>query len=164
MASRFFEAGRLIPNGIYDSAFPALAAARKSAGRSDRLIIKRLGLFILIYTLAVVMTLILFSRQIIHISYGDAFLPATPTLTLLGVALLPALHNALMEVYLFATGDEKYATKLGAFGLAVQLLASIPLMHLYGAPGAALGILCGEIVIWLPLQWRLKKLTLAVDA
>ena len=163
MASRFFEAGRLIPNGVYDAAFPALAAARKSADRGDRIIIKRLGLFILIYTLVVVMTLILFSRQVIHISYGDAFLPAAPTLTLLGVALLPTLHNALMEVYLFATGDEKYATKLGAFGLAVQILASIPLMNLYGAPGAAMGILCGEIVIWLPLQWRMKRLTSAVD-
>ena len=85
---------------------------------------------------------------------------ATPTLRWLGVAMLPTLHNALMEVYLFATGDEKYATKLGAFGLAVQIVASIPLMIFYGASGAALGILCGELVIWLPLQWQLRKLTL----
>ena len=163
MASRFFEASRLLPNGIYDSAFPALAAARRSTARADRKMMQRLGQLILIYTVGVVMILILFSHQIIHLTYGEGFISAAPTLTLLGVALLPTLHNALTEVYLFATGDEKYATRLGSFGLMVQILASIPLMTLYGAPGAAVGILCGELVIWLPLQWRLKRLTLSVD-
>lgn len=120
---------------------------------------QRLGLFIFIYTVIAAFILIAFSDQVIHLSYGDAFMAASPTLRWLGVAMLPTLHNALMEVYLFATGDEKYATKLGAFGLAVQIAVSIPLMLSYGASGAAMGILCGELVIWLPLQWRLRKLT-----
>lgn len=62
-----------------------------------------------------------------------------------------------MEVYLFATGDEKYATKLSIFGLTIQVLASIPLMFFYGAPGAAIGFLFGELAIWLPLRFRMKK-------
>jgi hypothetical protein len=62
-----------------------------------------------------------------------------------------------MEVYFLATGDEKYATKLGFFGLTIQVLASIPLMLFYGVPGAAHGILSGELAIWLPLRFRMKK-------
>ena len=157
MASRFFEAARLIPNGIYDSAFPALAAAQKSGETNDRELFQKLGQVILAYTVIVVMFLVLFSRQVIHWTYGDLFISATPTLTLLGIALLPTLHNALMEVYLFATGDEKYATKLGFFGLTVQIIGSFPLMFFYGASGAALGILIGELIIWLPLRWRMMK-------
>jgi len=157
MAARFFEAARLVPNGIYDAAFPALAAARKSGERNDRKLFQQLAQIILIYVVIVVIVLTLFSRQVIHLTYGDAFTSATPALTLLGMALLPALHNALMEVYLFATGDEKYATKLGFFGLIIQIFVSIPLMLFYGASGSAIGILIGELAIWLPLRWRMKK-------
>jgi O-antigen/teichoic acid export membrane protein len=158
MASRFFEAARLIPNGIYDAAFPALAAAQKSGARNHGRLFQQLARIILAYAVSLVLILILFSRQIIHLTYGDSFTSATTTLTLLGVALLPVLHNALMEVYLFATGDEKYATKLGFFGLMVQILASIPLMLSYGAAGAAIGVLIGELAIWLPLRWRVRQL------
>ena len=157
MAARFFEAARLVPNGIYDAAFPALAAARKSGERNDRKLFQQLAQIILIYVVIVVIVLTLFSRQVIHLTYGDAFTSATPTLTLLGIALLPTLHNALMEVYLFATGDEKYATKLGFFGLTIQIFVGIPLMLFYGASGSAIGILIGELAIWLPLRWRMKK-------
>jgi len=65
-----------------------------------------------------------------------------------------------MEVYLFATGDEKYATRLGLLGLIVQILVSIPLMFFHGASGAAIGVLISELVIWLPLMKRIKNYSL----
>lgn len=155
MASRFFEAARLLPNGIYDAAFPAFAA--QNSGGTNKVLFRRLSQVILIYTVSVTLVLILFSRQVIQLTYGDRFILATPTLSWLGVALLPTLHNSVMEVYLFATGDEKYATRLGLFGLIVQILTSIPLMIFHGAPGAAIGVLISELVIWLPLWRRIKN-------
>lgn len=157
MASRFFEAARLIPNGMYDAVFPAFAA-QNSAG-TNKVLFQRLLQVILIYTAGVTLVLVLLSRQVIQLTYGESFILATPTLSWLGIALLPTLHNSVMEVYLFATGDEKYATKLGLFGLIVQILASVPLMFFYGARGAAVGVLIGELVIWLPLQGRIQKLS-----
>jgi len=159
MASRFFEAARLLPNGIYDAAFPAFAA-EKSTTTSDRSSFRWIQQIILIYAIIVSLALFLLPRQVIRLTYGVSFLSATATLSLLGIALLPTLRNAVMEVYLFATGDERYATNLGFFGLAVQVLASVPLAWVYGAEGAATGILIGELAIWLPLQLRLKKLSL----
>jgi len=156
MASRFYEAARLIPNGIYDAVFPAFAA-QKLGEPNRKATFLWLSRVILIYTGIVTLILVLFSRQIIYLTYGSFFLLARPTLSLLGIALLPTLHNAMMEVYLFATGDENYATKLGLFGLTVQIIASIPLVIFHGASGAAIGILCGELAIWLPLQRRTKK-------
>ena len=157
MAARFFEAARLIPNGMYDAAFPAFAA-KNSSDLDRKGSFRRLSQVILIYTLIVTLTLILFSRQVINLTYGTSFLTATPTLSWLGIALLPTLHNSVMEVYLFATGDEKYATKLGAIGLTVQIIAGIPLMFFLGAPGAAVGVLIGELAIWLPLGVRIRRL------
>jgi O-antigen/teichoic acid export membrane protein len=157
MASRFYEAARLIPNGIYDSAFP-IFAAQVSGDANTRLTFRWLSRVILIYTSVVTLTLFFFSRRVIHLTYGDFFLPGAPTLSLLGLTLLPALHNSVMEVYLFATGDEKYATKLGFFGLTFQIATSIPLMIFFGASGAAIGILVGELSIWLPLRRRINKL------
>jgi O-antigen/teichoic acid export membrane protein len=157
MAARFFEAARLIPNGMYDAAFPAFAA-KDSSDLNHKGAFRRLSQVILIYTLLVTLTLVLFSRQVINLTYGTSFLTATPTLSWLGIALLPTLHNSVMEVYLFATGDEKYATKLGVIGLAIQIIVSIPLMLFEGAPGAAIGTLIGELSIWLPLSRRIKKL------
>ncbi|HXQ33398.1 MAG TPA: oligosaccharide flippase family protein [Anaerolineales bacterium] len=154
MASRFFEAARLIPNGIYDAVFPVFAAQNSG---TNKVLFQRLLQVILIYTAGVTLVLILFSHQVIQLTYGESFILATPTLSWLGIALLPTLHNSVMEVYLFATGDEKYATKLGFFGLAVQILASTPLMYFYGAPGAAIGVLISELVIWLPLRRRIKN-------
>jgi len=156
MASRFFEAARLIPNGIYDAVFPAFAA-QNSKEKDHKEIFHRLSQVILAYTLVVTFLLLLFSRQVIHLTYGPPFSSAVPALSWLGVALLPTLHNAVMEVYLFATRDEKYATTLGLFGLTVQIIASIPLMFFEGAVGAAVGILIGELVIWFPLRSRIKK-------
>lgn len=155
MASRFYEATRLLPNGIYDAAFPVFAA--QTSGSTNKVLFQRLSQLILIYTVSVTLVLILFARQIIHLTYGDSFILATPTLVWLGIALLPALHNSVMEVYLFATGDEKYATRLGFFGLIVQILVSIPLMFVYGATGAAIGVLISELIIWLPLRLRIRK-------
>ena len=157
MASRFFEAGRLIPNGIYDAAFPAFAA--QASGHVERkAVYQRLLRVILIYTLTVTLILSVFSRQVIQLTYGPLFISATPILSWLGIALLPTLCNAVMEVYLFATGDEKYATKLGVIGLAIQVIASIPLMLFAGAAGAAIGMLLSELSIYLPLNRRIKKL------
>lgn len=158
MAARFFEAARLLPNGIYDAAFPVFAA-QKSGHPNRAVLFQRLSYVIVTYVVMVAPTFVLFSRQIIHFTYGDFFLSAAPALSLLGVALLPTLHNAFLEVYLFATGDEKYATKLGFLGLTVQILASIPLMYCCGAAGAAIGVFIGEVTILLPLRWRIKNLS-----
>ena len=158
MASRFFEAARLLPNGIYDAAFPAFAA--RTSGSSNKILFQRLSQLIVLYTISVTLVLIMFSRQVIQLTYGDFFILATPTLSWLGVALLPTLHNSIMEVYLFATGDEKYATRLGLLGLIVQILVSIPLMFFHGASGAAIGVLISELVIWLPLMKRIKNYSL----
>jgi O-antigen/teichoic acid export membrane protein len=158
MASRFFEAARLLPNGIYDAAFPAFAA--RNSQITSKALFRRLSQVILMYTAGVTLVLILFSRQVIQLTYGDYFILATPTLSWFGVALLPTLHNSVMEVYLFATGDENYATRLGLFGIIVQILVSIPLMLFHGAPGAAIGVLISELVIWPPLWRRIRNYSL----
>ncbi len=153
-ASRFTDAAKLIPNGIFDAAFPAFAG---SSSESHKLLFRQLNRVILLYCSLVILPLIFLSDNIIRWTFGEEFSSASSALVWLGISLFPTLNNAVVEVYLYATGDEKFATRLGLAGLGVQILSGLPLMYFYGATGAAMGVLLGEIAIWLPLKLRLAN-------
>lgn len=156
-ASRFTDAAKLIPNGIFDASFPLFAKTESSID-GQKLLFHQINRVIFIYSLLVVLPLLFLSTYIIRLTFGDDFLSASPVLVWLAVALVPTLNNAVIELYLYATGDEKFATQLGFVGLGVQVLSSLPLIYFYGATGAAIGVLLGELAIWLPLKLRLKSL------
>ncbi|MBC7875615.1 MAG: oligosaccharide flippase family protein [Anaerolineales bacterium] len=156
-ASRFTEAAKLIPNGIFDAAFPVFAKAGNGM-EGQKLLFRQINRVIFLYCIVVVIPLLFLSSYVIKWTFGQAFLPASPILIWLGISLFPTLSNAVIELYLYASGDEKFATWLGFVNVGVQLLASLPLMYFYGAVGAVIGVLLGEIAIWLPLKLRLRSL------
>lgn len=155
-ASRFTEAAKLIPSGMFDAAFPVFS--REGHGiESQRLLFRQLSRAIFAYCFLVILPLMFFSNDIIKWTFGPEFASASPVLIWLGISLFPTLNNAVVEVYLYATGDEKFATRLGLIGLGVQVLSGLPLIYFYGATGAAIGVLLGEVAIWLPLKARLNN-------
>ncbi len=151
-AARFGEAAKLIPNGIFGAVFPALAA-----GDGPRLL-RGFQRALWVMAVGMALILILFAAPILRLTYGPAFLPAAATLVWLGLGLVPSLLNGGIELYLYAAGDEAYATRLSAVAVAVQVIASLPLISFFGASGAAAGIALGEVVIWWPLRRRMKTL------
>lgn len=151
-ASKFSEAAKLVPNGIFGAVYPALTAGvdqRTFRGFQRALFALALGM---------ALTLSLFAVPILRLTYGPAFLPAASALAWLGVGLVPSLMNGGIELYLYAAGDEVYATRLGAVAVAVQVAAAVPLISLFGASGAALSLALGEAAIWLPLRRRARLL------
>ncbi len=156
-AARFTEAAKLIPNGIFDAAFPAFARGDQSAA-SRMLLFRQLNQAIYIYCFLVALPLVFFSGSIIKWAFGLGFISASPVLVWLGISLFPTLNNAVVEVCLYAIGGEKFAARLGLIGVGVQILTGLPLMYFYGSAGAAAAIFLGEITIWLPLKLRLNRL------
>jgi len=153
-ATRLSEAAKLVPNGLFDAIFPILAAQRNDKARTITLF-HALDRTILLYAILTSAFLIVFSGPLLRWTYGTGYEAASPSFIWLGIAILPTLMNAVPELYLYATGDEKYATSLGAAAVMVQLCIGLPLMLFSGATGAAIGLLCGEIAIWLPLRRRI---------
>ncbi len=156
-ASRLSEAAKLIPNGLFAAAFPAFAATA-SAGRTD-LLWKSLGRILVPLTLMLTLGLSLGARPALWLAYGTPFLPAETTLIWLSLGLVPNLLNGGMEVYLYAVGDEVYALKLGVIAVGIQIVTSLPLITGFGASGAAVAMLLGELAIWWPLRCRVRQRT-----
>ena len=65
----------------------------------------RLGL--LAFALLASVGALLLARPILTLTYGVAYQPATLTLQILTLTLVPATQNSLLIIYLCARGDEK---------------------------------------------------------
>jgi O-antigen/teichoic acid export membrane protein len=162
-ASRFGEAAKLIPNGLFDAVFPVFSSRSEEGtaygGRLSRLF----QWVLLIIVVPTVVGVVIFARPLLVLTYGASFSPAAPVLTWLGIGLFPSLMNAGVEVYLYARGGEHEALRLSAIAVAIQVTLSLPLILWQGALGAAIASLLGEIVIWWPLRQRMKNLQPVVE-
>ncbi len=76
----------------------------------------------------------------------------------LAIGLLPSLLNGTIELYLYAAGDELYATRLRALSVIAQLGSGVALVYFFGASGAAISIVLGELAIWIQLNRRAKMI------
>lgn len=151
-ASRWSESAKLIPNGIFGVLYPAFAT------KYGMDYYKRSVPIINVLAAGLVLTLCLFSGPILYLSYGAEYEQGSSILFWLGIGLLPSLLNGNMQSYLYATGEEKYATKMRGLVACIQILIGLPLVYFYGAVGAALSLLVGEIAIWLPLRKRMRMI------
>jgi len=157
-AARFTEAAKLIPNGLAGAVFPALAASGSLAAglEAHENLFRMFNRTLIVTALAAAIGLSLFSRLLIGLTYGPDFLEALWPLIWLAMGLIPNLINGGLELYLYANGDEVYVTWLGVVGVLVQVIASLPLILLFSASGAAIAMGLGEVAIWFPLRRRVR--------
>lgn len=156
-ANRFIETGKQLPGAFYAAMLPAMAAM---AGRQDpalhqTLARSRLGL--LLFGLLAAGGALLLARPILTLTYGPAYQPATPTLQILALSLIPAGQNSLLIIYLYARGDEKFVNLLTAAGLVVNLSLCFWLIPAWGAAGTALALLVSESSLYLPYRLRARS-------
>lgn len=155
-AARFSESAKLIPNGISGAVFPALAASGGLAAGEN--LFRMFNRALIVTALVAAIGLSLCSWLLLELTYGPNFLPAAWPLIWLALGLIPNLINGGLELYLYANGDEAYVTWLGVMGAIVQVVVGLPLIFLFGASGAAIGIGLGEVAIWFPLRRRIKSI------
>ncbi len=150
-ASRFSEAAKLIPYGIFGALYPVFAS-EKDADHFNQI-----NSILNILAAVLALGLCLLASPILLLSYGTNFLPGVPILVWLGVGILPSLSNGTRELYLYAVGDEAYANGLRVVALVVQLGAGVILVSYFGGAGLAVSLLLGEIAIWFPLRGRMRQ-------
>jgi O-antigen/teichoic acid export membrane protein len=96
----------------------------------------------------------LLARPILTLTYGSAYEPATLTLQILTLTLIPAGQNSLLIIYLYACGDEKFVNLLTTLGIAVNLGLCFWLIPTWGPAGVALALLIAESGLYLPYKIR----------
>ncbi len=154
-ASRFIEAGKMLPNALFGALFPALSALIANPAQMERLF-RRISLGLAGFGGFVAITLTLLAHTILLLTYGVDFLPATEVLQLLGWSLLPSLLRAGRTLYWYAYEQESWVNKVNAIVLIVQVILSILLIPTLSAIGVALVLLIIEwlavILLWRPIH------------
>jgi O-antigen/teichoic acid export membrane protein len=151
-ASRFVEAGRLLPNAAFGALFPALAAltANKPALRH---FFKRAAMTLGGLSTLLAISLTISASWLIRLSYGAAFNEAAPVLALLSWSLLPATGRGLLSLYLYSIGREGVVNRVGLLTLALQAVIGLMSIAALGAMGAALTAILTESAALITLGW-----------
>jgi O-antigen/teichoic acid export membrane protein len=151
-ASRFVEAGRMIPNAFFGALFPALAAL---ALKPDllRSTFNRAMIGLTVFGVLAGLAALLLAPSLITFAYGDSFAPAAPVLQVLMWSLLFSLLRGGRTLYWYALGREQQVNVVNGAVIVLQLALSLWLIPRLGAVGAAWALLAVEVA-GLALLWR----------
>jgi O-antigen/teichoic acid export membrane protein len=151
-ASRFVEAGRMLPSALFGALFPALSMLNANPAAFQRLFRRAIS-GLAAYGVLFGVGGMLFAPLLIGLTYGERFTPAVDILRLLAWALLPGILRSSRILYCYAQGRERYVNLVTAVALIVQLILSVVLIQTFGASGAAITLIVTEVFM-LVLLWR----------
>jgi O-antigen/teichoic acid export membrane protein len=142
-ANRFVETGKQLPGAFYAAILPAMAAMVGDASQSRQLqkTLQQARIGLLAFGFLASVGALLLASPVLVLTYGAAYQPATLTLEILTLTLIPAAQNSVSIIYLYACGDENFVNVLMATGIAVNLGLCFWLIPTWGPAGTALALL-----------------------
>ena len=158
-ANRFVETGKQLPGAFYNAVLPALAALAANTDQKENLqnTFRRARSGLLAYALLASGGAFFLGELVITLTYGSPYRPATATLQILILSLIPATQNSIMIVYLYAHHDEKFVNLIITAGITINLIFCFWLIPAWGATGTALALLLAESVIYFPYRQRVSR-------
>ena len=151
-ASRFVEAGRMLPNALFGALFPALSMLNTNQEAFNRLF-RRVASGLAAYGLLVGIGAWLFAPLLIDLTYGEQFGESGTILRVLAWVLLPGLLKSSRILMYYAQRREGYVNRVTLVALLVQFILSVILIPTNGAIGAAMTLILVEALM-LVLLWR----------
>lgn len=131
-AQRFIDAGAVLARGVYDAAYPALAADASHLKRIFRRVLAWLTAGAIVFGMGVSVG----AEILITAVYGAGFADAVPVLQLAAWSLLPNVLRNARIVYWYARGEEAYTNRVYVVSLILQSVLALLLMPRFGAIGA----------------------------
>ena len=143
-ASRFVEAGRMIPHAFFDALFPLLAGLATMPDKLTRLfrrVIWGLVAFGVIFGIGMMFA----GHMLVIWAYGENFEPTIPLLVILSWSLLPMLLKGGRTLYWYAQGKEGFVNRVTVIVIILQIFLGVWLIPQYEAIGAVIVVLLSEI-------------------
>jgi PST family polysaccharide transporter len=137
---RVIEGLKLGHYAILGALLPALSQGAPDSWKSFR----QAFLLLMSASLLFSLFLIVFSKPVIQILYGSAFIPASSLLSLLGWSLVPYTVSSFISYDLIARGKEALVVKSAFYSLLLYLLLYLILIPAFGLTGAIWAALIGE--------------------
>ena len=88
--------------------------------------------YLFIFSIMFAMCFSLFSKEIIEIVFGSKYSQSVIILTILAWALIPLSMDMFLNAVLIAMNKQKYAVIYGGSALAINILAAVVFVPLYG--------------------------------
>lgn len=142
-ASRFIEAGRMLPHAFFDALFPLLAGLATNPLRLNQMfrrVIMGLTAFGILFGIGIS----LIANPLISLSYGENFTPAIAILMILAWSLLPMLLKGGRTLFWYAKGQERFVNIVTGIVAVFQLMIALWLIPRYGAIGASYTMILAE--------------------
>jgi PST family polysaccharide transporter len=151
-AARFVEAGRLVPQAVFDAMLPFLtmmAAQPQVFRRTFGMSLRGLAAYGLVFGILIW----LLAYALIGLFFGQQFDASAEVLRVLAWSLLPMSLKYLRGLYWYAMRRENWVNTVSLFALLGQIAASLVILPAYGAIGAAWVVVFSEAiaaaVLWL---------------
>ncbi len=151
-ASRFVEAGRMIPNAFFGALFPTLAVLAASPTEIAKTF-ARVTSGLIIFGILLGLIFLLTASPIINLTYGGEFASAIPVLQIAMWSLLPSMLRGARTLYWYAREQERFVNIITAAALALQIALSLLLIPQQGALGVAVVNLVVESAAFAALMW-----------
>lgn len=158
-ANRFVETGKQLPGAFYAALLPALSAMVGRPGQQAALqkTLRQARWGLLAFGLLASVGALGLGRPILTLTYGSLYQPATLTLQILTLTVVPAAQNSLLIIYLYARGDEKFVNLLMAVGIGVNLSLCFWFIPIWGPAGTAAALLVAESMLYFPYRYRVAR-------
>jgi O-antigen/teichoic acid export membrane protein len=159
-AFKFIEAMILIPQSLALALFPLSSRLfLEDKQRLKSIYQKGLGI-LLLFSLPFVLVLVFFPKLIITLAYGQAYLPAVPVLSLLGLSLILFFLNALPGNIIQNSPRFKKFLPWSFLNFLIAMILGLILIPRFSIIGAAWAVVGGELaglIINNLFVWRILK-------
>jgi len=144
-AFKFIEAMILIPQSLALALFPLSSRLfLEDKQRLKSIYQKGLGI-LLLFSLPFVLVLVFFPKPIITLAYGQAYLPAVPVLSLLGLSLILFFLNALPGNIIQNSPWFKKFLPWSFLNFLIAMILGLILIPRFSIIGAAWAVVGGEL-------------------
>lgn len=143
-ATRFIEAGRMLPHAFFDALFPLLASLATHPTQLKR-VFRRVLLGLTGFGIVFALGVSWISLPLLSLTYGQAFIGARPVLIILAWSLLPMLLKSGRTLYWYAVGQAMYVNLITLIVIIIQVISALYFIPQFGIIGAAWVIIIAEI-------------------
>lgn len=146
-AANIYQGVSSIPHSIATAYMPSFVRTYNTNKDKARGIFFRVYIVFLVILITMSVALIVFSKGLIMVLYGEKYMESVSTLIIFSIALIPMESNRFFNNTLVSMNCQKTVGTIVPVGTIVNIIANCVLIPQYSYIGAAITTLCTELLV-----------------
>lgn len=148
----------IIPGLIITAIFPVLAKSAHINNEKTRQILEKSLALILLIAFPITLGGIILSREIILLAFGNEYLPATITFSILLLTLITTFSNTIIDGAIFAYNKQRLIVLFLTISAISNIIMNFILIPHYGIEGSAIATVTASILSSVFIWQQMKKI------